>query len=369
VRVTRGRHTIGALGLRVDRRVPVGTKQLPTHTSDVAESTARVVRWYFENVYGRAEGPGVLPFYCDQKIVGGFAVTPRDLLNENDAAYFRLFVALSMFQARRDVLIMEQQRTMGRDGVRVLTTARAMKMAIAGSQCPKVASAEAFDLECDVSKRGGRVDCGFRPGALCHVKDATIALNRTGDMGKLPTSAWLHLWHGTGLSSMRATVLEQVASPTKRAALLVERISRVYRVGRKLATMFVSALSTPGLAPGLSPWHPDIDGNELVVVDTNVTRAIRGLTGNRVAENYDARARWVRRRAADIDLRTIRTDLPRYSPRLVQQALYHYLSRSNRISQSDSCRQRAVHCASCIPVICPFSAARAFGRDGLTGDA
>ena len=39
------------------------------------------------------------------------------------------------------------------------------------------------------------------------------------------------------------------------------------RVGRKLATMFVSALSTPALAPGLTPWFPDIDGNELVVVD------------------------------------------------------------------------------------------------------
>jgi len=308
-----------------------------TRRSSVLEDLSRVLRWYFDNVYGRVEGPGVLPFYCDQRTVGGFAIEPVDLLSRRDAAYFRLFVALAMFQARRDVLVRRQQRMMDRAGIRALATARALKVAIAASPCPKVESAETFDLGCDVGKSFGRVDCGFRPGVPCHVKDATVALNRTGDMGKLSTSAWLHLWHRSSLSSVLAGVVEQDARPTMRAVLLVERMSRVHRVGRKLATMFVSALSTPGLAPGLSPWYPEVDGNELVVVDTNVARAIDRLAGKRVARTYEARARWVRLRAAEIDLRMIRPDLPRYSPRLLQQALYRFCSRSNRVDGGDPC--------------------------------
>ena len=102
------------------------------------------------------------------------------------------------------------------------------------------------------------------------MKEATVVFNRMGDMGKLPTSAWLRLWKDGSVRDMLAYVCREEPSPTKRATLLVERFSRVHRVGRKLATMFVSALSTPALAPGLTPWFPMVDGNDLVVIDTNV---------------------------------------------------------------------------------------------------
>jgi hypothetical protein len=312
--------------------------------------------WYFREVYARAEGPGAHPFYCDPERVGAFAVAPDDLAAGDDAAVFRLFVALSMYQALRDVVIMRQQRSLPLAAVRVVAEAGLLKRSIAEHDCPVLLSADAFEDGCDVSKHGEVVDCGRRPGAPCHVKDATVAFNRMGDMGKIPTSAWLRLWKDGGVRKVLVDVCRDDASPTRRAALLVGRLARVHRVGRKLATMFVSALSTPALAPGLTPWCPDVDGNELVVVDTNVARAVDGLREPGAPKTYDARAQYVREQAAQIDLCEFRPDLPSYSPRLVQQALYAFCSKSNRVARGDACARRATPCAGCAPTLCPFAA-------------
>jgi hypothetical protein len=66
---------------------------------------AEVVRWYFDK--GRVEG---VPFYCDPTRIGAFAIEPDELAAGSDAAVFRLFVSLAMYQALRDVVIMRQQR-------------------------------------------------------------------------------------------------------------------------------------------------------------------------------------------------------------------------------------------------------------------
>ena len=65
-------------------------------------------------------GQGILPFYCDPKRVGAFAVTPADLAAGGDSALFRLLVTLSMYQALRDVVIMRRQRSMKLASVRVV---------------------------------------------------------------------------------------------------------------------------------------------------------------------------------------------------------------------------------------------------------
>ncbi len=286
--------------------------------------------WYFANRYGLSEGPTARPFYCDPDRVGAFAVAPNDLAVGSEAAVFRLFVTLSMYQALRDVVIMRQQQSRPRASMRVVADAPFVKRSIARHECPVLRSADAFEEGCNVSKLGEVVDCGTCPGTACHVKDATVVFNRMGDMGKLPTSAWLRLWKDGGVRTILAEVCHEEASPTKRAALLVDRFAAVHRVGRKLATMFVSALSTPALAPGLTPWFPDIDGNDLVVVDTNVGRAVDALREPGAPRTYDARERWVREQAAQFDLREFRPDLPAYSPRLVQQALYKRRARRAR---------------------------------------
>jgi hypothetical protein len=323
------------------------------------EQLATVILWFFD-----AQQPsGRAPFYCDPDRVGAFAVAPDQLAAGDDAAVFRLFVTLSMYQALRDVVIMRQQRSLSRASMRVVADAGLVKRSIARHECSVLHSADAFEEGCDVSKVGEVVDCGTCPGATCHVKDATVVFNRMGDMGKLPTTAWLRLWKTGGVREVLAEVCRNEGSPTKRAALLLKRFTRVHRVGRKLATMFVTALSTPALAPNLTPWFPDIDGNDLVVVDTNVARAVDALREPGAARTYDARQRWVREQAAQLDLREFRPDLPSYSPRIVQQALYAFYSKSNRVARGYACAQRAALCSGCAPGLCPFATSK--GGAGL----
>jgi len=313
-----------------------------------------VVVWYFAGESPPDVGSGWLPFYCDPQYVGAFAVSPEDLAAGTDGAVFKLFVALSMFQALRDVVIMRHQRSLPHAAMRVVADAEFVGRAIAEHACPALTSPQEFEATCDAWKRGAVVDCGRCPGVACHVKDATIVFNRMGDMGKLPTSALLRLREAGGMAGLLASVCRDELSPTKRAALLVDRFTDIHRVGRKLATMFVSALSTPALAPGLTPWFPAVDGSELVVVDTNVARAVDALRAPGAPRTYDARDRWVREQASLLNLRDFRSDVPRYSPRLVQQSLYAFCSKSNRVAHGDACAGRTAPCDRCVAALCPF---------------
>jgi hypothetical protein len=306
-------------------------------------------RWYWSR-----RGVSPFPFYCDPKLVGAFAVSPADLKAGKEAAIYRLLVTLSMFQALRDVVIMRQQAATAAASAAVVADLKLVSRSTDKHACSALSSAEVFDLACDVTKVSGLVDCGMFAGAPCHVKHATVVFNRMGDMGKLPTSAWLQLFKGGGINSILAQVCGEASSPTERATLLVGRFAQIHRVGRKIATMFVSALSTPALAPGYTPWFPDIDGNDLVVVDTNVARAVDVLREPGAARTYDARERWVRDQAKQMDLRQVRPDLPSYSPRLVQEALYAFCSTSNRVARGDNCAALAAPCSECAPELCPF---------------
>lgn len=336
--------------------------------SGARSAVVRVVRWYFERAYGAWDG--LVPFYCDREMVGWFAVPPRSLAEGTDEAVFRLFVLVSMYQALRDEVIRKRQRGLRRSEVRVLGDLRAVRRAIFKHDCPALALPNAFESDCDVRKNGGTVDCARCPGARCHVKDATAAFNRMGDMGKLPSSAWLRLWKEGGSQKVLADVCRQERWPTRRADLLVERYASVHRVGRKLATMFVSALSTPALAPGLTPWFPEVDGNELVVVDTNVAQAVDALRPPGAVRTYEARAAWVRDQAARIDLRELHPDVPSYSPRLVQQALYAFCSKSNRRARGDPCASMPGPCEACAPELCPFAEGRTTNAPrGISGEA
>ncbi|MFL5354626.1 hypothetical protein [Archangium sp.] len=319
-----------------------------------ADALRRVAAWYFANVYGKTEGPGTLPFYCDPLRVGAFAVEPGALARGEPPALFRLFVALSMFQALRDVVIMRQQRAMTVEAAESLVSATILELRLERHECEHLASAEMFESRCDVHKGRTGVDCRSRPGAGCHVKAATGLFRRMGDMGKLPTSAWLRAWKGGALTRVLAVVQQGEPDPRLRAEHLVEHFAQVHRVGRKLATMFVSALSTPALAPGLTPWAPDVDGNGLLVVDTNVARAVDVLRPSGAVRSYEARTAWLREQAAQVDLREFRGDVPTCSPRLVQQALYHFCSKSNREAHGLDCRGASVPCEVCAPSLCPL---------------
>lgn len=319
-----------------------------------APDLRRIVNWYLTHAYARWEGPGTIPYYCNPSRVGHFAVRPADLAAGGDAALFRLFVAMAMYQARRDTVIMAQQRAMPRPLALSLLSPKRLRASVQRSPCAHLASAATFDAHCNVRKVGARATCDHLPKAACHVKDATLLLRRMGDMGKLPTSAWLHLWKDRPLQRELDAVLAAHPDPCVRADVLVARFSAVYRVGRKLATMYVSALSTPALAPGLTPWFPAVDGSALVVVDTHVARAVDRLRGPNAARTYESRAAWLQEQAATLDLRELRPELPRFSQRLVQQAVYVFCSRSNRVARRDPCAGAV--CSRCPSSLCPFAA-------------
>lgn len=326
--------------------------------AETLEAIDRILRWYVRSMYGRHEGPGSAPFYCDSSQVGHFAVRPAALARGEPAALFRLFVVLAMYQGRRDVDIMRRQRGTSKRDVASVASADTISRRIRLVRCEVLRRPGHFEDDCSVRREfpSGRATCD-RPRTACHVKDATRAIGRMGDFGKLPTSAWLKFGSGGGLRAVFQEVCRIEVSPARRAAVLVERLTGVHRVGRKLATMFVGAISTPELAPGLTPWAPAVLGSGLVVVDANLRAAVDRLHPGMSPRTYSAYEAFVQDAAARLDLRTYRAELPSWSPRLIQQALYCYRSRSNRAARGDPCAELG-ECEGCVPTVCPFGPRR-----------
>jgi len=179
-----------------------------------------------------------------------------------------------------------------------------------------------------------------------------MAIRRMSDMGKLPTSAWLHIG-ALGLGDWVREACANTPSPRERATWMVERITRIHRIGRKLAALYVSALCAEELTPGFAPWSPELDGSHLFVIDTNVSQVVAGLRRSREPQTYRTSSRWLAAAATAIDLSSLRDGLPRSSPRLVQQAAYVFKSKSNRIAMGDACATRP--CQSCPSRLCPFA--------------
>jgi hypothetical protein len=308
---------------------------------------AWVLGWFFGN--HRISGA---PFYCDPNRVGAFAVAPQLLAAGDEAALFQLFVTLSMYQGIRDVVVRRRQLALPMAEMKQVAVLDQVQRATKLHQCAMLLSAEVFDTRCDVGKFDGAVDCAVHPGVECHVKAASVVFNRMGDMGKLPTSAWLRLWSG-GVRGVFEDVCRTERVPQRRASILVGHFSQICRVGRKLATLYVSALSTPALARGLTPWFPEIDGYDLVVIDTNVARAVDIMRPAGAPKTYQAREAWIREQACSFDLRQFDRSLPACSARLVQEALYAFGSKSNRAVAGDRCSE--VPCSGCPADLCPFA--------------
>ncbi len=319
-------------------------------TVTAAEEVEAIVDWYLDKAYRRWEGPNVTPFFADRQRVGHFAVDLDLLQRGEERALFRLLVALSMYQSRRDIDIMAIQRGMLMRTVDRMTSPSRLRVLVEQTRCPQLVDASTFGDSCDVARIPGRsgATCGTRPRLACHVKEATTAIGRMGDMGKLPTSAWLSLG-GPGVRGALDQVCREERDPGTRAERLVERFVTIHRVGTKLASLFVSALSTPELN-GIAPWHPTIDGAQLVVVDGNVSAAVAIWRGPRARRTYDATAKWIQQLAGEIQRRSPAG--PRRSPRFVQQAIYVFRSRFNRVAAGDPCATRP--CASCPSRVCPF---------------
>lgn len=200
--------------------------------------------------------------------------------------------------------------------------------------------------------------CGEQPGRACHLKRHTVLLKRYGHFGKVPTSAALMVReHGArDLAGLRSSVLREHEDPLERALELERRLCQAWRVSDKIAAMFLSAVSNPDLSPALAPWAEGIEWSRYIVVDSNVDLFLK-QTGYPGPWTYGARRDFMARLAERVDIKALRPDLHAHNPRLVQQAIYLFMSASNRRAAPIDCALSApASCSACAPALrrlCP----------------
>lgn len=314
-------------------------------------ATSAVVRWYVATHFGSSDDAGVTMMFCDPQRVGSFAVTPEAIAAGDGAALFKLLVTTAMFQRRQDVQILRILRGIKRRDALELTSARRLLRLVDRAGCEHAASNEALQGACDLSKDPTtRIGCcSANPMVSCHMKRHTVLLKRYGHFGKVPTSLALLLRDAKvqDLSALREAVLLGVTDPLERARALEAALSRAWRVNQKIASMFLSMVTNPDLSPGMTPWRDGLDWTYYVVVDSNVDLFLESI-GYRGGKSYDHRREFVRELARRIDLSELDARLQPFNPRVVQQALYLFMSAANRRAARQDCMHAgADECGRC----------------------
>jgi hypothetical protein len=347
----------------------VKTKKPARPSASQVEATKAVVRWYLEHHFRRPSDPGVVEMFCEPSRVGAFAVDRRALRAGDGRALFRLLVATAMFQRRQDVQILRILQGMGAADADEISDAEQLLALVDGGGCAHMRTTLALAEECDLDKdpRTRVGCCSANPKVACHLKRHTVLLKRYGHFGKVPTSIALMVRESGAedLSALRRLVMKRARDPLARAQELERELSRAWRVSQKIASMFLSMVTNPDLSRGLAPWSRGLDWTYYVVVDSNVDLFLASI-GYRGNGTYDARRDFVRELARGIDLTEFDGTLQRYNPRLVQQAMYLFMSTANRRAAAADCMHRApAPCATCPRVVrsrCPAAQTQHVGR-------
>jgi hypothetical protein len=312
--------------------------------------TRAIVAWYLRLYHLTSDDPGVEATFCDPSKVGAFAVTREGLRRGDPEQLFRLLVATTMFQRRQDQQILRILRSLSASEVADLTTPSSLLARADECACPHMASNAALLSKCDLTKDAARLGaCAANPSVRCHMKVHTVWLRRYGHFGKVPTSAALMIREAGvgGVNDLKRQVLRRARAPLARAVALEAALCGAWRVSSKIACMYLSALTAPDLAPGSPAWPRGLDWTHFVVVDSNVDAFLASI-GYRGSGGYDARRRFVQELALGIDLAKLRPGLRSYNPRLVQQAMYLFMSAANRrVSERDCSRLGERACRAC----------------------
>jgi len=329
----------------------VKTKSAVRLRTNQIATTKEVVRWYLRHHFGRPSDPGVVEMFCDPSKVGAFAVDRGALRRGEPGALFRLLVATSMFQRRQDVQILRILQGIGADDARELTDARRLVALVEEGGCPHMQTTIDLANECDLDKdpKTQQGCCGANPTLACHMKRHTVLLKRYGHFGKVPTSIALMVKESGAedLAALRRLVMKRERDPLTRAHAIARELSRAWRVNQKIASMFLSMITNPDLSRDLAPWSRGIDWSFYVVVDSNVDLFLASI-GYKGAGTYDARRDFIRDLARSIDLTEFDGKLQAYNPRLVQQAMYLFMSVANRRAAEGDCMHLApALCATC----------------------
>lgn len=321
-----------------------------------------VTAWYLRTYFGTEDDVGVAAMFCRHDRVGHFAVDQGALKAGDPNALFRLLVTMTMFQRRSDLQIMRVLRGIAHADALELTDA-ARLLALADDGCDISRSLDTLLGRCDLGKcpETKRGTCGQRPDSACQLKRHTELLKRYGHFGKMPTSVALML-RAQGvedLPSLRDRIWAEKDEPHDRALALEAAISRAWRISEKIAAMYLSALTNPDLSGQLAPWSDGVDTDHFVVVDSNVDLFLKKIE-YRGPMSYRGRRTFVQALALRIPLDEMHPNLRRYNPRIVQQALYMFMSESNRRADpADCCHDAPASCGRCPSVLasrCSFNA-------------
>ncbi len=334
----------------------------PGATSPTARQlrlTEAVVGWYVEKHLGTPDDPGVTSYFSDPRRVGAFAVDPAAVARRDGEHIFRLLVAVSMFQRRQDKQITGILRGMTADDAAELSSLPALLSLSDACECEHARSLDGLLDRCDLTKtpRTKRGTCRARPRIRCHLKRHTVLLRRYGHFGKVPASIALTVRALGGRDLTHALDLAERngETPAERARAMVTALSMAWRVSEKISSMFLSMVWNPDLTPGVAE-RADLDWRHFVVIDSN-TDAFLDAIKYRGARSYEARRQFLRALSSMLDLRRLTPSLRRDNPRIVQQAMYLFMSASNRrVMRGDCMHLGPTACADCpkdVSQLCP----------------
>lgn len=333
---------------------------VPKPTRGQVNRARAVTAWYLSSYYGTSDDVGLPLMFCRADRVGHFAVDAAALASGEAHALFRLLVTMTMFQRRSDLQIMRVLQGIPEADARAMTDAgELLRLADAGP-CELARDLQDIIGRCDLAKTPDTKlgTCGVRPAEPCYLKRHTELLKRYGHFGKVPTSAALMLrTHGaTDLAQLKRRIWAETASPYQRATTLEAAISNSWRVSEKISAMFLSAVTNRDLSGDLAPWAEGVDSSHFVVIDSNVDLFLKAIKYDGPM-TYRARRAFIQSLASRVRLDELDGDLQRYNPRLVQQALYMFMSESNRRASEGDCSNASPStCATCpstLTTLCP----------------
>ena len=333
--------------LLAEAPVAYGVDAIPA----AAVEKARLVRdWYLDRYHGQPDDLGLVWMFTDPARVGAFAVEQAALEADEPAALFRVLVATTLFQRRQDQQILRVLRGIGPADMAELTDAAGLRAAAAGCGCPRAADLARLIGDCDLHKdSAGQGACTVAPEVACLPKRHAVLLKRYGHFGKVPTSLALAVEAAGApdLADLRRRCIAEAAGPAEAAERLEAALCTAWRVSDKIAAMFLSMLSNPDLWPGgRAPWQEGLDWRRWVVIDSNTDLFLAWL-GYRGPGTYAARRRFLGELAARVDRLGLRPGLHPNNPRLLQQAGYLFMSRTNRRALHRDCAKEPGACGRC----------------------
>ncbi len=332
----------------------------PAPTPSQIAKTSTVVEWYLRLYHGRRHNLGTLDTFTDRRIVGHFAVSAEAIRRETSSALFKLLIAVTLFQRRQDQQVLRILRGMSREDVSDLTDIKRLLRRCDATRCVCLRSTAALHDQCDLTKNPvtKRGMCHRNPRVACHLKRHTVLLKRYGHFGKVPSSAALSLREmgAASVGALKRDIWNSESDPRQRALALEAALMRTWRVSRKIAAMYLSILTVPSISAEEPVWG-GVDWSRYVVIDSNTDRFLSALR-YRGPWTYDGRWAFIQSMAKCTDAGAGRErGGPAPNPRIIQQAMYAFMSVSNRRATPEDCSHALGACEKCpstLARLCPM---------------